>query len=99
MKLEKILGLGTRETGCNNEVSLRGVQLCILLGVGGVKTKHGPPTFDQVQLTALTCIWTRSMDSKIMGNKQLQPLQLAIVGFNKMLLADAWWYMFITDIH
>ena len=60
---------------CNNEMSLNGVQLCILLGVGGVKTKHGPPTFDRVQLTALTCIWTRSMDSKIMGNKQLQPLQ------------------------
>ena len=47
MKLEKIEGLGTRETGCTNEVSLSGVQLCILLGVGGVKTKHGPPTFDR----------------------------------------------------
>ena len=47
MKLEKIEGLGTRETGCTNEVSLSGVQLCILLGVGGVKTKHEPPTFDQ----------------------------------------------------
>ena len=33
------------ETGCNDKVSLSGVQLCILLGVGGVKTKHGPPHF------------------------------------------------------
>ena len=31
-----------KETGCNNEVSLSGVQICILLGVGGVKTQHGP---------------------------------------------------------
>ena len=49
-------------------MSLSGVQLCILLGVGGVKTEHGSPTFDW------SIDWTISMDTKIMGNKQLQPL-------------------------